>query len=125
MDATRAAFVAGEGLDGVMGRIEEGHRLSVKEALAEADTELDEIDRVVLPNLGLARLQAHFLGPLGLDVERTTWSFGRRLGHLGAGDQIAGLDHLEESGALVAGRRYLLLGVGAGFSWSAAVLEAC
>ena len=72
---------------------------------------------------GRRRLESSFIRPLGLDLDRTTWSWSRSVGHLGAGDQFAGLDHLVATGALAAGQRVLLLGVGAGFSWSAVVLE--
>lgn len=123
LDAHRAVVVAELGMDGLLDRMELGHREAVKQALSDAGLELDDVDRFVLPNLGMARLKAHFLGPLGIDLERTTWDFGRRLGHLGAGDQIAGLDHLLRAGALRSGQTCLLLGVGAGFSWSAAVLQ--
>ncbi|MEZ3183138.1 3-oxoacyl-ACP synthase, partial [Streptomyces pimonensis] len=41
----------------------------------------------------------------------------------GAGDPFAGLDHLVTSGALGPGDTCMLFGVGAGFSWSCAVVE--
>jgi 3-oxoacyl-[acyl-carrier-protein] synthase-3 len=45
------------------------------------------------------------------------------VGHLGAGDQICGFNHLLETDRVRPGDRVMLLGVGAGFSWSCAVLE--
>jgi 3-oxoacyl-[acyl-carrier-protein] synthase-3 len=121
--AQREDFVAEMGLDFVMEHIDTGQRDTVDRALSEADVKLSDIDWVVLPSLGRSRIKAHFLDPLGIDLERTTWSWGRHVGHLGAGDQIAGLAHLGETGDLTGGERCLLLGVGAGFSWSAAVVE--
>lgn len=124
LDAHRAQFVADAGLDFVMDRIRAGQLEAVEEALFESgDTKLSDIDWFVLPSLGRARIKAQFLDVLGIDLEQTTWSWARRVGHLGAGDQIAGLDHLLASGQLHEGQRCLLLGVGAGFSWSAAVIE--
>lgn len=123
LDAYRETMVAEIGLDGVLDRIDAGQRETFKQALADAETELNEIDRFVLPTLGRGRLKAHFLDPFDIDPERTTWFYGSRIGHLGAGDQIAGLGHLMDSGELRPGQRCLLAGVGAGFSWSAAVVE--
>jgi 3-oxoacyl-[acyl-carrier-protein] synthase III len=45
------------------------------------------------------------------------------VGHLGAGDQFAGLAHLVDAGELGAGGIAVLLGVGCGFVWSCAVVE--
>jgi 3-oxoacyl-[acyl-carrier-protein] synthase-3 len=45
------------------------------------------------------------------------------VGHLGAGDQFAGLAHLVDTGLLHLGQTCVLVGIGAGFSWTVAVLE--
>ncbi|MEJ3750555.1 ketoacyl-ACP synthase III family protein [Actinomycetes bacterium KLBMP 9797] len=123
VEAMRKAFVATHGLDTVLDRIDAGQREAVKRALSEAGVELADIDRFVLPNLGRARLNAYFLDKLPIDPDRTTWSWGRRVGHLGAGDQIAGLAHLVADGGLHPGQRCLLAGVGAGFTWTCAVVQ--
>lgn len=123
LERHRAGYVASVGLDSVVDRIEYGQREVVKRALSEAECDLADIAWFVLPNLGHPRMTEHFLRPLALDPDRTTWSWGRKIGHIGAGDQIAGLGHLHASGALVPGSRVLLAGVGAGFTWSCAVGE--
>jgi 3-oxoacyl-[acyl-carrier-protein] synthase-3 len=123
LDAHRASFVAERGLDFVMDRIDAGQRAVVDQALREGEAKLAEIDWFVLPSLGAGRIKAHFLNLLGIDLERTNWPWARHVGHLGAGDQFAGLSHLGGTGALTAGQRCLMLGVGAGFSWSAAVID--
>jgi 3-oxoacyl-[acyl-carrier-protein] synthase-3 len=123
LGAAREEFVAEMGLDTIMERIDAGQREAVDRALSEGDAKLPDIDWFVLPSLGLGRIKAHFLDPLGIDPQQTTWPWARHVGHLGAGDQIAGLRHLRDSGRLARGLRCLLLGVGAGFSWSAAVIE--
>ena len=119
----RAQAVSKLGFTEVLERLQAGQVRAVDTALAEAGTERDQIDWFVLPNLGLPKLKVQFFEPLGIDLERTTWDWGRRIGHLGAGDQIAGLDELVRSGRLGPGERCLLAGVGIGFTWSAAVLE--
>jgi 3-oxoacyl-[acyl-carrier-protein] synthase III len=82
-----------------------------------------DIDHFVLPHLGARRMSAAFFTPFGIDPERSTWPWSRTVGHLGAGDQFAGLAWLAETGRLAAGELCLLAGVGAGFSWSCAVIE--
>jgi len=123
LGAQRQDFVAEIGLDAILDRIDTGQREVVGKALHEAGTELCAIGWFVIPGLGRGRVKAHFLDPLGIDLERTTWPWARTVGHLGAGDQIAGLSHLADSGCLTEGQKCLVLGVGAGFSWSAAVIE--
>lgn len=61
--------------------------------------------------------------PLGIPLERMTWPWGRTVGHLGASDQFVALEHLLNVGELVPGQQVLMVGVGIGFTWCAAVLE--
>jgi 3-oxoacyl-[acyl-carrier-protein] synthase III len=121
--ATTRDFLRTVGSAYVAQRMAAGQELAVKRALAEADTSIAEIDRFVLPNFGARRMEPAFFRPFGIDPERTTWPWGRGIGHLGAGDQFAGLTHLIESGQLHAGDVCALLGVGGGFTWSCAVIE--
>ncbi|MEV5880551.1 ketoacyl-ACP synthase III family protein [Streptomyces sp. NPDC052101] len=95
----------------------------VGEALAEADLPLDGVARVIVSNLGHKVLDEMYLEPLGIPVERTTWTYGRRLGHLGNSDQFIALEHLLGTGELGEGDRVLIVGMGIGFTWSAAVLD--
>ncbi|MFD6529324.1 ketoacyl-ACP synthase III family protein [Streptomyces sp. NPDC060184] len=101
-----------------------GLHAAVSQATQEAGVDLASADHIVLPHFGSHLLQRQVLRPLGLTgFTRTTWEFARRVGHLGAGDQLAGLNHLAESGSLRAGEHIVLVGVGGGFNWSCAVLE--
>lgn len=123
VESARRAFVSEHGLDAVLERIDAGQARAVDLVLEETGLKLDDLSRFVLPNLGLARMRAHFFDRFGIAPEATTWEWGRGVGHLGAGDQAAGLHHLVSSGGLDPGQRCLLVGVGAGFTWSAAVVE--
>ncbi|MGW4644210.1 ketoacyl-ACP synthase III family protein [Sphaerisporangium sp. NPDC004334] len=123
LEVWKRAFVARTGLSACLSRIAAGLREAVDTALDEAGVKLADVDRFLLPHFGRRRLAAALLRPLGVDVERTTWPWSRRVGHLGAGDQIAALDHLFSSGAAAPGDTLMLLGIGAGFTWSCAVLE--
>jgi 3-oxoacyl-[acyl-carrier-protein] synthase-3 len=123
MDAYKDAFLAEAGRSFVVSQATCGQRDAIDQALADADVTLDDIDWFVLPHMGRKRLSAGYLSKLGVDPGRTTWPWSRTVGHLGAGDQFAGLDHLVRIGAAGPGSRCLLVGVGAGFSWSGAVVE--
>jgi 3-oxoacyl-[acyl-carrier-protein] synthase III len=92
-------------------------------ALKEAELDFAEVDWFLLPHFGRRRLDVNFFRRFGIDPERTTWSWSRGVGHLGAGDQFAGLTWLVESGQAKPGDRCLLLSVGGGFSWTSAVVE--
>lgn len=116
--------MAGEiGLETLLGRIEAGQRQAFERAAADAGVAFSEIDLFVLPNLGRTRMRAHYFEPFGIDPDRTTCAWGSRTGHLGAGDQFAGLDHLVASGRLAPGQTCMLAGVGAGYTWTAVVVE--
>ncbi|GAB3013429.1 ketoacyl-ACP synthase III [Streptomyces pseudoechinosporeus] len=123
LEACKRAFLAKTGVSYAVSRVAAAQETAVKQALAEAELDLGDITRIVLPHLGRRRLQAAYFGPFGIDPERTTWPWSRQVGHLGAGDPIAGLDHLAATGALDRGDTCLLVSVGAGFSWSCAVLD--
>lgn len=122
-DAAIKAFNREHGLAFVLRRLREGQATVLKHALAEADLDLAEADWVVLPNFGRLRLQSFYYDPFGIDPERTAWRWGSTIGHLGAGDQIAGLTHLVDAGLARPGQRCVLVGIGAGYSWGCAVVE--
>ncbi|MEU3983418.1 ketoacyl-ACP synthase III family protein [Streptomyces sp. NPDC026672] len=117
------AFIEDTGRSYSVSRITAGQDETLKRALAEADRTLADLSWFVLPNFGHGRLTSTFLRRWGIPEERTTWQWGRSVGHLGAGDQFAGLAFLAGSGRVRAGELGLLFGVGAGFTWSCAVVE--
>ncbi|ONI78127.1 3-oxoacyl-ACP synthase [Actinosynnema sp. ALI-1.44] len=123
LGAHKAAFVAEIGMARTVNRVTEGQREALRTALDLAGTKLTEIDWFVLPHFGRRRLQSNYLRHLDIGLDRTTWSWNRTVGHLGAGDPIASVDHLVRSGAVIPGQRCLLMAVGAGFTWSCAIIE--
>ena len=98
-------------------------RESVTTALADAEAEPGDVARWVFPNIGANMVDAEFRKSLGIDVARTTWDWGRTVGHLGAGNQFGGLTYLMETGAVRPGDLIALCGNGTGFSYGCAVLE--
>ncbi|WP_035803565.1 ketoacyl-ACP synthase III family protein [Kitasatospora mediocidica] len=79
--------------------------------------------RIVYPNLGLQLLRDNYFPEFPGGADTSLWDFGRTVGHLGSGDQIAGLDHLTTQQDFTPGDRLLLLGAGAGFTWTGTLLE--
>jgi 3-oxoacyl-[acyl-carrier-protein] synthase III len=96
---------------------------SASGAAGEADIELTGIEHYVVPSFGRELLLRECLSPLGIGIERSTWGWGKNVGHLGAADQFASLTYLSEAGKLVPGERVMIIGVGGGFNWTCAVLE--
>jgi 3-oxoacyl-[acyl-carrier-protein] synthase III len=121
--ARRAQYVAGADLETLSRRTSSGLTEAVGRALTEAGLKSGDIDWAVFPNLGVTTLQRAYLKPLGLDLAATTWEWGRRTGHVGAADQIIGLENIAGSGRAGPGDHVLLVGIGAGFTWTAAVIE--
>ena len=122
-EEAKRAFIGRVGMSYAITRAHGGQQTVIKQALADAGMELADADWVVLPHFGRRRLQSIYYKPFGIDPERTTWHYSRTVGHLGAGDQFASLDHLVVTGRAAPGDRVVLVSVGAGYSWGCAVLE--
>ncbi|MEU7021585.1 ketoacyl-ACP synthase III family protein [Streptomyces sp. NPDC046203] len=121
--ARKKGFMRGYSSEEVTTRNEEGMMSAVRSCLAEAGSDIQEMAVVIVPFFGARLSQFQCLGPLGIKPEVTLQEFGLTVGHLGAGDQAAGVAKLLEDDTLKSGDRVLLVGVGAGFSWTCAVLE--
>ncbi|WBB81895.1 ketoacyl-ACP synthase III family protein [Micromonospora sp. WMMD882] len=121
----KKAFMRGRmlELEQISLRIASGVGDCMRTALEEADTKLDDVSRVVLPNIGLTVRWWSVLKEMGVERDRTSWDWGRTIGHLGAGDQFAGLEHLVRQGQVRPGDRVVLAASGHGFNWGAAVVE--
>jgi 3-oxoacyl-[acyl-carrier-protein] synthase-3 len=98
-------------------------RGSVQTAAQEAGIRPSDFAHLVFPNFGRRMLKQEVLEPLDLPIERTTWQWAREVGHAGATDQFAALDHLIRTGQLEIGQRVLLTGIGIGFNWTTVVIE--
>jgi 3-oxoacyl-[acyl-carrier-protein] synthase-3 len=121
--ARRQAFLARAGVDSVVRRTSAGLTEVVDLALSEAGITSRDINWSVFPNIGLTALKSAYLRLLGMGVAATTWQWGRRTGHVGAADQLIGLAWLADSGRAGPGDRVMLVGIGAGFSWTCAIAE--
>ncbi|MFE0105806.1 ketoacyl-ACP synthase III family protein [Streptomyces sp. NPDC059009] len=119
--AAKKRFLTAHGKD----RLRDSTRAAVREIRTALLPDGDDprLRRIVYPNLGLPLLTENYFPEFPGGAERSLWDFGRTVGHLGSGDQIAGLDHLAAHTHLTTGDRVLLLGAGAGFTWTGALLE--
>jgi 3-oxoacyl-[acyl-carrier-protein] synthase III len=94
---------------------------TVYRALDEAGISIHRVRRAALPNSPRA---AHEIGllPLGLTLEQSVWHYGREIGH-SANDQLLSLEHLLRRGELDPGDHFLMVGIGPGVGFAAAVVE--
>jgi 3-oxoacyl-[acyl-carrier-protein] synthase-3 len=94
----------------------------VEELLEESDVKLSEIARFAITGVGLAGTSAMILDPIGIPIEKTTWSYLREVGH-GPCDPLQGLNFLVREKSLSRGDKVLLLGFGMGFRLACILIE--
>ena len=92
-------------------------------SLADAGIGLDQLTKVVYNNVSVFLLKHIVLDPLGIEMDRSTWEYGKNIGHLGASDFVVSLEHLLLRGELKPGDHVLLIGGAPGFYISTALLE--
>jgi len=94
---------------------------TVSRALDEAGIGVQDVTRVATTNEPRPKLEER-LKSIGLRPESSTWSFSRNVGH-SASDQLFAFDHLLNGGELSKGDYFLMIGIGPGMSFAAAVIE--
>jgi 3-oxoacyl-[acyl-carrier-protein] synthase-3/clorobiocin biosynthesis protein CloN2 len=95
----------------------------VQRTLVEAGIGLADVTRVAFNNFSREMVELRAMAPLGFPLSKSTWDFGRTIGHLGASDQIVSLDYLVSTNQLRPDDHLLLMGVGPGVTLSAAVIK--
>jgi 3-oxoacyl-[acyl-carrier-protein] synthase-3 len=101
-------------------------RQVISTALRDADLAADDprIRAVVLPRLGRQILDSTYVPAASTVVRAPAADFGRRTGHLGAGDLLANIADARDQNLAGSDGVILVLSAGAGFTWSCAVLDA-
>ncbi|MDA0910840.1 MAG: hypothetical protein O2809_04690 [Proteobacteria bacterium] len=84
---------------------------------------ITDINYFILPNLGAEFMNNSYFQSLEIPVEKSSYTWGRGVGHLGGGDAFIALDVANKSGKFKEGDRVLLMGAGAGFSWTLLLLR--
>jgi 3-oxoacyl-[acyl-carrier-protein] synthase III len=92
-------------------------------ALSDAGITADDIKKIAVVNNTREMVEQRQLGVLGYDIPRSTWDFGRTIGHCGASDQILALDHLLTEGELGPGDYFGMFGMAPGVILACAVIE--
>jgi len=95
----------------------------VDQALTEAGIEIGDITRVGFMNYSREVVEQRVMSMWGLPMSRSTWEYGRTIGHCGASDTILSFDHLVRSGELGPGDHMLMLGTAPGVVLSCAVIK--
>lgn len=94
-----------------------------KRSLSEAGVGIDQITRVAFMNYSREAVEQRCMAALMLPSSKSTWNFGRTIGHCGASDQIISLDHLVKTAQLGSGDHMLLIGTGPGVVTSCAIVK--
>lgn len=95
----------------------------VERVLDESGIEARDLTRVAFMNYSEEIVEQRCMALLDLPMSRSTWDYGRTIGHCGASDQVLSLDHLLRTGQLGPGDHLLMLGTGPGVTVSGAVIE--
>lgn len=126
LGARRDGHLAEHGLDvlvDMMQVVAHRQRTVIEAALDDAGLNHEDIRWWVLPNMGQQQVDWEFRRALGVDEPHTTWTWGREVGHIGAGDAYGGLAHLLESRAARPGDHVAMFGIGQGDNYGCAVVE--
>lgn len=121
-DRSKKKFMQDNTVSSVITRVSDGQAEVIRQVLTDTDLRLQDIDHFILPHFGKRRLVSIY-GALGIPLEKTEWDWSRNVGHLGAADQFAGLSNLMSSDRAEPGQKIMLLSVGAGYTWGAAILD--
>jgi 3-oxoacyl-[acyl-carrier-protein] synthase-3 len=93
------------------------------QALTEADIKATDLARVASPNFSREIVQQSYLALLGLPMSRSSWDFGRTIGHCGASDQVLSFEHFVDNGELAPGQHMMFAGMAPGCGLSCAVVQ--
>jgi 3-oxoacyl-[acyl-carrier-protein] synthase III len=110
----------GFGLDMAMRMIKTVIEVATR-ALDEAGIGIADVTKLVLYN-GPWNDISVYLDSLGVPAERSTWEWGRGIGH-SPNDHVLAIDHLLSQGELAPGDHLLVCGLGPGLNLAAAVIE--
>ncbi|WP_244328977.1 ketoacyl-ACP synthase III family protein [Streptomyces marokkonensis] len=94
----------------------------VRRALVSADLNAGDIARVVPINMDGRMVEYSVMMPLGLPMDRSTWSFGKGIGHVGGTDVFITLEHLVRTREVAPGDHVLLVSQGPGWMSTACVV---
>jgi 3-oxoacyl-[acyl-carrier-protein] synthase III len=109
--------------------IERMHRLHDKfkevaqRAMSEAGITIDDVTRLGVVHTMREVVDDRGMATLGVDFSKSTWEYGRGVGHCGASDQVMAFNHLLSTGELKPGDHFMMLGTGPGIVLCCAIIE--
>lgn len=112
-----------ERYDEAIGKIAGNATEVLRRALEEAGVTQSDLTFFLHQNLPESIAGLAVYGLLGVDRASTVHDWGMDRGQMGAADELAGLHRLVESGRPRPGDLVAVMGVGAGYVWTVAVLE--
>ncbi len=112
-----------EQLPKLMSEFMRTRRNLIVSALADAEIDMSDVQRVTHVFSGTSRYIEALLAPFGRPAETGVLDFGRDLGHLSVSDHPAALTHLIVTRQIRVGDRVLMVNNGAGMSLTVAVIR--
>jgi 3-oxoacyl-[acyl-carrier-protein] synthase III len=106
-----------------MNRMQRTYAKVTERALSEAGITVADITRVGVIHTIREVIEDRGMHQLGVDLSKSTWDYGRRVGHCGASDHILALEHLVSTGQLKPGDHYMMLGTGPGTVLACAIIK--
>jgi 3-oxoacyl-[acyl-carrier-protein] synthase-3/clorobiocin biosynthesis protein CloN2 len=95
----------------------------VDATMAEAGVTAADITRLATINTRREVVTNRGMDTLGVDLAKSTWDYGRTIGHCGASDQLLSFEHLLSSGELRPGDHLMMLATGPGIMLHCAIIE--
>jgi len=91
---------------------------TLKDKIFSKGNDENKVVKIIFPHLSKVLLESNYY-PVFHDGEKKSFKeYGETIGHMGSGDQFASFQELLKSGLVASGNHVLLIGAGAGFSWT-------
>jgi 3-oxoacyl-[acyl-carrier-protein] synthase III len=94
----------------------------VHRSLVDADLNASDLAKVVPINMDGRMIEYSLMLPLGLPMSKSTWDFGKGIGHVGGADVFITLEHLVRTREVSPGDHVLLISQGPGWICTACVV---
>jgi 3-oxoacyl-[acyl-carrier-protein] synthase III len=104
-------------------RLHQKYKEVTERALSEANLTIADITRLGVIHTIREVIDDRGMAALGVDFSKSTWDYGRGVGHCGASDQILAFNHLLSTRQLKPGDHFMMLGTGPGIVLCCAIME--
>ncbi|MFI0907715.1 ketoacyl-ACP synthase III family protein [Streptomyces sioyaensis] len=94
----------------------------IHRSLVDADLNASDLAKVIPINMDGRMVEFGTMMPLGLPMSRSSWDYGKSVGHVGGADVFISLEHLVRTGELTASDNVLLVSQGPGWICTASVV---